>query len=89
MDKGKMENERRARNDYVPPKIEAYAAEPSRPLASSPFSGDHIQGLDDTDGLADHIRGSDDTDRGIADHLRGNDDTDGFAVHLRGNAEYW
>ena len=55
----KKEWEKKAKCVYAPPRVEVYAADLCRPLASSPFDGDHIQGSDDTDGLADHIRGSD------------------------------
>ena len=80
MKKEQMEQETRAKCAYVPPKIEVYAVEACRPLASSPFT-------------ATHIRGDADTGGGLAGHLRGDADSgsdgNGFAIHIRGNAEYW
>ena len=84
----KRENERRARNDYVPPKIEVHAAAPCQPLASSPLNGRHIRGDVDSgsDGFATHMRGAADIG-GTSGGGSGNED--GFAIHIRGNAEYW
>ena len=57
MDKDKKEWEKKAKCVYVPPKVEAYAAEPSDLMATTIFDGDHLQG--DINGYdeSDHERG--------------------------------
>ena len=81
---------------YKQPRTEFYAAEPCCPLAGSPFYGDHLQGLDGSDGgFGDHMRGLSGVwievpkeDGFSGSHERGYTSEDG-SFHLRGNAADW
>jgi hypothetical protein len=99
MEMDKKEWEKKAKCVYVPPKIEMHAAEPSRPFATSPVDGDHLQGLDGAgDGFGDHLRGfsaigfnpNPPRQEGFSgSHDRGTDGETGGGIHIRGNAAYW
>jgi hypothetical protein len=98
MDKDKKEWEKRAKCVYVPPKVEMHTVGPCRPLAGSPFIGDHLQGEDGSGGgFGDHLRGFSSVfdpnppkqDGFSGGHDRGTDGDRSGGIHIRGNAEYW